>query len=278
MENMLLPFAVGLVVGALLLFLLLRFRSVVSLPSWTITDACLRADGQVQIDVNTVPTTTPAVQFVRFHAQVYRNDPGSVGAPGSSATTEGATSSFLAPNPTGTSSSTDCVVVWAEFTVFDVQKLIRAIPGCSGGSNQMAPRVAAPPRSGLVSEHFDAIPKAYRVSTGPAPPGAGGGPSVELVGELATASGVHLVYNPEASTPTEPVWTAQGGSGPVTGWTLILLHRHGGFGAVLSATGAVGGREVRFTWVTSEWRFHTNNRLTSEASEPGVPALLVSPA
>jgi hypothetical protein len=130
--------------------------------------------------------------------------------------------------------------------------------------------------SATVTEQFEAVPRAYRVS--PGSPLAEGGPAADLVGALSRTPEALLVYTPEASTPVEPVWQARGGPEPVVRWSLNLLHRAGGLGAVLSAVSVVGGREVRFTWVTSDWRFHTANRLAPEASEPGVPALLVRPA
>jgi hypothetical protein len=276
MENMLLPFAVGLVVGGLLMALVFHIMSQVNLPQWTIADACLQSTTQVKVDVG-LPVSTPGTQFVQFHSQVFRSDPGTVPAPGSGSTTQGATTTLLTPNPPGVSSASDVVVVWAEFTVFDVKKLAGTINACSTStSSQLAPSAATPARSGVVPGHLDAVPKSYRVSAGPAP-GPGGGPSAELVGALAKAE-VQLAYSSEASTPTEPVWTARDGPEPGISWTLSLLHRRGGFGAVLSVVGSAGGHPVRMSWVTSDWRSHTTNRLTCEADEPGAPAVLVRPA
>jgi hypothetical protein len=122
------------------------------------------------------------------------------------------------------------------------------------------------------AQQLEAIPRAYRVSP------ESSAPATDLGGALAGAAETVLEYVPEASTPTEPFWKARGKSGAVREWALCLLHRQGGFGAVLSAVCLVGGREVRITWVTSDWRFHTANRLRCESDEAGGLSLLVRPA
>ncbi|MBN9120281.1 MAG: hypothetical protein J0I06_14175, partial [Planctomycetes bacterium] len=60
--------------------------------------------------------------------------------------------------------------------------------------------------------------------------------------------------------------------------TLVLLHRPGAVGAVLTVVTVVGDRRVQLRWVTSDWRFNGVNRFRCESDEPGVPALVVSPA
>jgi hypothetical protein len=128
-----------------------------------------------------------------------------------------------------------------------------------------------------VAEQTEAVPKEYRVSPGTPPAGAAAGPAADLVGLLARGPEPVLQYAPETSSPVDPRWRAQGGQGPVREWALILLRHPGGLGAVLSAVALVGDREVRLTWVTSNWRFHTTNRLTCESDELGGHALLVRP-
>jgi hypothetical protein len=129
-----------------------------------------------------------------------------------------------------------------------------------------------------VSAELEAIPQNMRIEPGAVAPGATTGPAAELVGALTQSPEPVLRYVAEASTPAEPLWRALGGRGPVFEATLVLLHRTGGVGAVLTVVTAVGGQRIQFTWVTSNWRFNGANRLRCESDEPGLPVLTVTPA
>jgi hypothetical protein len=223
---------------------------------------------QIPITIDAAPA---GAELMELHVKVYNDENHS--APASpeneGATPQGTTVPITHPlDPNELTNARNLVVVWAEYRVYIKDSV--AYDSCSGsGSSRIRQGRAVSP---VVAEQLEAVPKAYRVS--PNPPTGGTGGSALLAG----ISEAVLHYVPEASTPTEPFWQARTESGPVREWALRLLHRHGGFGAVLSAVGFIGNREIRLTWVCSDWRFHTDNRLTAESDEVQGLALLVRPA
>src|SRR5262249_44346661 len=131
--------------------------------------------------------------------------------------------------PTGLMPPTDLVVVWAKY--FDHKANSLVYPSCSGsgsGSSGVAARKHSAPAA---ADQPEAVPRAYRVSPSSF---AAGGPSAELFVSQSGDPEVLLCYVPEDSSPLDPFWRASGGPGSAHEWTLRLLHRDGGFGAVLT--------------------------------------------
>lgn len=254
-----------------------RNKTILDLPDPAINSVqCLSA---TRIRINgSIDPAPPGATLLALYVVVYNDDTHSVpSSPHGEGATDCGTSFPLEYDlPTGLTGPMDLVAVWAEYEAHTKDKLrYRTCTGSgSGGTSSSGMRVRERGRAARAGE-FEAIPKAYRVSPASPPAGTAGGPAADLVGTL---NGGLLEHAPEDSTPTEPVWRAGGGAGAGVRWTLRLLHRRNGMGAVLTAVYTASGREVRLTWVTSDWRLHAASRLTSEADEPGVPALLVRPA
>lgn len=262
--------AVGFL-GAMLLRLLWKPKDIEPGPTISTVD-CL-SSGDIQIN-GTTGSPLAGTTLVAIHVKVYDDHNTQ---PPDSPENEGATP-YRPPQfpithtPSGLTGPPDLVVVWGEYQGHLKDQFTITCLG-SGSSRIGQGRAVSP----AVAEQLEAIPRSYRVS--PKPPAGGTGvSSVELVGVLAGISEAILHYVPEASTPTEPFWQARNESGPIREWALRLLHRHGGFLAVLSVVGFVGNREVRLTWVSSDWRFHADNRLTAESDEAAGFALMVRPA
>lgn len=271
MSPALLGFVGGVLVGLLAAVLWRKIFDPMAFPDPAINVTCL-SGGMIRID-GSVGTLPANVELINLHAQVYDDTshpvpdhPGSEGA--------SAFSSFPIELPLpGGSTPPDLVAVWAEFRIFGKDT---ATCSCSGSSSTLSKSRRISAVSSGAAEQLEAMPRTYRVSHGLSNAGSSGGPALQLIGSLNPES--LLRYVPEASTPAEPLWRARGGADSAIEWTLRLLHGSGGFGAVLSVRGLIGSREVRFNWVTSDWRFHVANRLISESDEPGAPALIVSPA
>ncbi len=281
---LLLAFTGGALAGVVVAWLVFKqlSKTLVNLPAPSINHVECLAGGQARIDV-TLGEIPDGATLIELHTLVDDDPNAAVGAcPPAGATAQAIPadpSSFsLVHNlPPGLSGPDDLAVVWAIYRV--CVKGTSVFESCSGsGSGSDAIEFGATRADSAAAEQLEAIPRAYQVSPGSPPAAAGGGPAAVLVGALAGAPDAVLRYVPEASTPVEPFWRARGGPGPVLEWSLRLLHRDGGFGALLSAVCVVGGREVRLTWVTSDWRFHAANRLACESDEAGGPALLVRPA
>lgn len=256
-------FAGGVFAGFLLaiaLFKKLWPEVRVDIPPPTITDARCQADGTLAIDV-TAAGSVENLTLVKLHTRVYDQDPGTVGDP-TGATPHDPAPTLTHPLPGGLVGPKDYVVVWAEYHAFSSR--VHEYDSCSG-SGSGSGRVVRP-LTGPAAEQLAAVPREYRVS--PAAPPGGSALPPETV----------LRYATETSTPAEPVWQARGEAGSVREWTLRLLYRDGGFGALLTAVCLVGGKEARLTWVTSDWRFHAPSRLAPESDEPGISALVVQPA
>lgn len=278
MDNFeLFPFGVGLLLGFVVGWLVVRYLTQLKsvLPDWSITHACLREDGSVQIEL-ALPGSSPGVTLLGFHSHVEEDEPGSLPeTPGSGAAMHGHSSSTLIHPPPGTTAPPDCVIVWAEFRVFVPRALTLTLAPCSesGSSMIFGPAQTMSP---ALAEQLEAVPRVYRVSVDPSVPG-GRGALAELFGGTEAAEPV-LHYVPERSTPTDPCWRARGGPGPVQEWTLTLLRRRDGFGATLIAVCLLDGREVRLSWVTSNWNFNAANRFTGESEEANGLLLVVGPA
>jgi hypothetical protein len=269
----LLPFLVGAGAGLLLAFVIVRLLGLtfpVVLPKPSLQNATC-SGGQVTVNVNAA-ATADGLTLANYASFIYTDlaavpDP----APPSGSLIHPPTSQITRPAV----GSTGLLAVWSIYQGnSQASSVTYTCSGSSGGPPN--PMTLLPPSA--VTEQLEAVPRAYRVSPGSPLSGEGGSPAADVVGALSREPEAILEYAPEASTPVSPVWQARGGPGPVVRWHLHLLHRQGGVGAVLSIVCLVGGREMQFTWVTSDWRFHAANRLTSEASQPGVPALLVRPA
>jgi hypothetical protein len=279
---LLLAFTGGVLAALLVGWLVLRviIRKLINLPSPTINNVTCLPGGQIQIDA-TIDAAPPGATLEGLYTEVY-DDPNQVvsACPDSGGLSQPlpTTSPFslvqkLPPGLSGLDD--DLAVVWAVYRVCVVSSLaFHHCPESSSGPGLGVSR----PIPAVAVEQLEAVPRAYRVSAGSPAAGAGRGPAANLVGALARAPETVLRYVPEASTPLDPRWRARGGPDPALEWTLLLLHRPDGFGAVLGVVCRADGREVRLTWVTSEWRFHTANRLTCESDEAGGLSLVVRPA
>ena len=262
----------GLVVGFILSWFFIRKRSLINQP--TITNHACLSGSQLLVE-GTADAAPSGSALAALHVRVY-DDPTQAVSP----LPDGATSyplsstnfSVSQPLPSGLVPPTDLVVVWVEYRTFIPNKL--EYNSCSGSGSGGHPFAFKKHSVTAAAEQLEAIPRAYRVS--PSSPAAGG-PAAELFGSQAEAPETLLCYVPEDSSPLDPFWRARGGPGPAREWTLRLLHRPGGFGAVLTVVLLVGAREVRLTWVTSDWRFHLENRLICESDEPCQSPLLVRP-
>ncbi|HJZ55013.1 MAG TPA: hypothetical protein VKE74_08640 [Gemmataceae bacterium] len=274
-----LAFAGGLLLGVLVTVLFVKkiVKSFVELPPPDITQVTCLSGGSIQIDGSASPTVDN-LTLAGLYSEVYDVLPTTIPpTPPATAVYHGTSFPLFRTLPSGLSGPTDYVVVWAEYSGY--RSRTYEYSSCSGSGSGVAPGdQIAHVVSAAVTEELEAIPRTYRVSPGSSPAGAVGGPADELGGAVARAPEAVLQYVPEASTPIEPFWRARGGPGPVVEWSLCLLYRSGGFGAVLSAVCLIDGRNVRLTWVTSDWRFHAVNRLACESDDAGVPVILVRPA
>jgi hypothetical protein len=263
----------GLVIGALLAWRFLRLKFLINPPN--ITSVQCLSGGQLLVQ-GTVDPPPDGASISALFVRAY-DDPAQTVA----STPDGATKFPLSTTnfsvtyqlPSGLVPPTDLVVVWVEYKDFKANSLV--YNSCSGSGSGSSTANAKTHTAAANSGDLEAVPRAYRVSPGSF---AGEGPAAELFGSQAGASDVLLRYVPERSSPFDPVWRASGGVGSAHEWVLHLLHRDGGFGAVLTVVLRLAGGEARLTWVTSDWRFNTANRLTCESDEPGQPALLVRPA
>jgi hypothetical protein len=268
-----LAFAAGAVVGFVVALFVRRPR--LALPKPEIGTVSCQPSNMLRIPVSVA--TDPNVTLAELYSKVWDNAPASVSP---SPITEGATPHPVATQidralPSGLSGPTDFVVVWARFQGFSMSDIVE-FSNCSGGSFG-GPALTRMAHSAAAAQ-LEAVPRAYKVSSGSAQIDVSKGPAAHALGTLLQAPAPLLQYVPESSTPVEPFWRGKGGAGPAVEWSLRLLHRTGGFGAVLSLIYLIGGRETRLTWVTSTWRFHAANRLTCESDDAGVPTLLVQPA
>jgi hypothetical protein len=273
MPEPLFTLAGGVVFGVLLAYLLYKITTrgftVVNLPDPDIEVRCI-SPTQVQI-TGSIDVAPAGTRLTNLHVVAYEDGhPVPASPEGQGATPCGTAFPITYTLPT-LNTARIVVAVWAEFQANTSDSF--ELDSCSGsglsGSGSGSDRLIRSLPGGA-AEQLEAVPRAYRVSPGSPPAGATGGPALPPEAVLR--------YDPEVSTPLEPVWQARGEPGAVREWTLCLLHRHSGFGALLSVVCLVGGREVRLTWVTSDWRFHAPNRLAPESDDPGVPALVVSPA
>jgi hypothetical protein len=270
----LLVFVGGLLVGILVILFMgakiqPELRDMIPRPEIGKIECQSGGSLSIEVSVGTPPT---GMVLVALHSHVYEiltGDPPA--APPSGSTSHGASLTTIT-HPAAPSGGT--VVVWAEYHGHSWQtREYVCSNGSSNGMKQMLPMIAAGATGVL-----DAIPKNLLIAPAPGTPGASTGPAAELVGALAQSPESVLRYVAEASTPAEPLWRALGGPRAPFEATLVLLHRTGGVGAVLTIVTEVGGRRVQFTWVTSNWAFNGANRLRSESDEPGLPALVVAPA
>lgn len=247
-----------------------RLEVLHDVPPPTLTGVVCLPNNQVRI-AGSADAGSAGLSLVNLHVRVY-DDPAHSppGSPdGEGATTHGTTFPIVHTLPGGLTPTHDLAVVWAEYRAFSKQSLVYPTCSGSGSGSGSGAVVTARAVSALAAEQLEAVPRAYRLSPGPGP--ADRGPTGAMVERLSAGPEVVLGYQPEASTPVEPLWRADG----EPEWTLSLLHRPGGFGAVLTAVCRAGDREDRHTWVTSAWRFHEANRLACEAEGP---CLWVRPA
>jgi hypothetical protein len=225
------------------------------------------SDGSITFEVD-APAEHEGMHLVGFHSLVVAGltgDPPSEPPPEADDHGMETTITINAPPPCGT------VVVWATYEAHGSRSRDYCCSSSCCSSNTASgfqPMVGATP---------DAFPTSYRfVPEGPTPP-ASTGPAAQLVGLLPGSSDTPLRYVAEASTPSDPLWRALGGPGPVFEATLVLRYRTAGIGAVLTVVTVIGDRQVKLIWVTDDWQFYGTNRFRCE-SDPGLPALVVSPA
>ena len=241
-------------------------------PTITINSAPC-ASGRITIG-GVIDADNAEFQLRALHVKVYDNPATTV--PANPLTESGVTRYAVTalpithPVPGGTTGN-DLVAVWGEYTAWTHGS--RAYPACpassSGSSTHMVPKVVSP--------DLDAVPREVRVTLAVAGEPARG-PAAELAGALGRAPGTVLRYVPEESSPSEPFWRALGGTDVIHEATLRLMHRVDGTGALLRGAILVAGRRVELVWVTSTWRANGASRLVCESDEPGVPALVVTPA
>ena len=224
------------------------------------------SDGSISFEVS-APTNAEGLQLVGFFSSVVETPTTIPHAPPSDAQSHGLTTTIVYPAPP----ACGVVVVWAEYQGFSSRSRDYACGSCgsSNGANEFRMMGGSAP---------DAFPASYRLVPESAAPGAATGPGAELVGLLPKSSDTVLRFVAAASTPAEPLWRALGGPGPVFDANLVLRYRAGALGAVLTIFAVIGDRQVKRTWVASDWQFFGVNRFRSEPDEPGVPVLVVSPA
>jgi hypothetical protein len=241
-------------------------------PTLTIgpTPAC-QSDGSVEDSVTASTSGTMPVELEYLYAYVYPTGTTPDKEPPSGSTVSGPANSISVPN----APTSGTFAVWAEYHGY----LMTSVDYDCNNAVRMRLNPVGPLRPAPGSGHPEAVPANMRLAPadGSALPAATG-PGPELVGALTRGPEPVLRYVAEASTPAEPLWRALAGTGPVVEATLVLLHRTGGLGALLTIAAMLGDRRVQFTWVTSDWRFNGTNRLRSESDDPGLPALVVSPA
>jgi hypothetical protein len=272
-------FAVGTAAGVVLALLLGWLFRIIFKPQITLNNpfpsSALCSGGNVVVQ-GSASSTCNGLTLAQLWSFVYSTLP-STGAP--STPPAGAVSSPPTfPLTVSAVGGTGLVAVWSLYQGYSAPGTVSYSCTGPGGAGGPSPQTMQRVLPLTVNDQLEAIPRAYRVSAGSPFAGPGIGPGAEVMGALSRDREALLEYAPEVSTPVDPVWQAAAVPGSLLRWSLNLLHRNSGLGAVLSVLGLVDGREVRFTWVTSEWRFNSANRLAPEASDPGVPALLVCPA
>jgi len=234
-------------------------------PTLEISAAC--ASGG-QVTITGTPMLPDGFQIIDLVSRVYNTSPPTTAPPdvpnppNDGSTAHGQTTFPINRPDAAANGVRHTAVVWLKYSGY-VRATAEFNPGdClgsgsgGGGMIRMGGRLPAG-----AAQQPDAYPRRYRVS-------AADGASL--------AAPVVLDFSPDASTPADPLWKAPGGAEGYVEWTLCLLYRAGGFGAVLSAIRRVGGRDERLTWVTSDWRFHLANRFSPESSDGH--AIVVQPA
>ncbi|VTR94746.1 unnamed protein product [Gemmata massiliana] len=265
----------GLLAGFLFGYALLRalVMSTLATPGITLTGAAC-ASGRITIS-GAIDPDTAEYQLRALHVKVYDN-PATVvptnplGVAG--VTRYPASALPITHTAPGGTSGNDLIAVWSEYTAWNHGS--RVFPACvpSGSSGPSTPTT---PR--MVPPELDAVPRELRVELA-ALDGAVSGPTAALVGALAGALATVLRYVLEGSTPSDPVWRGLNGTDAVHETSLRLMHRADGTGALLRAAMVVAGQRVELTWVTSKWCANGVSRFVCESDEPGIPALVVSPA
>ena len=253
-----------------------RIKLLDEIPTPTISTVTCLSGSQIQIGGAT-GTTPEGMNLVALYARVYDDPNQVVPATPDGATLAGTSFPITLNLPLGLAGPSDLAVVWAEYQAYTKNSLVYSTCSGSGsgsgsGGGTPMPGVARA-LSPAAAAQLEAVPRAYRVSPGSPAVGA----EAELAGALAGAAETVLHYVPEDSTPLEPFWRSGRPTGLVREWSLRLLHRNDGFGGLLSAVCLLGSRELRLTWVTSDWRFHAANRLRCESDEAAGLSLLVQP-
>ncbi|AMV27752.1 hypothetical protein VT84_25345 [Gemmata sp. SH-PL17] len=263
----------GLLAGFLFGYALLRASAVSRFATPTITiNSAPCASGRITIG-GVIDPNNDEFQLRAIHVKVY-DDPTKVvpaNPLGEGGVIRYAVTALpiVHPVPGGTSGN-DLVAVWGEYTAWNHGS--KVYPACapSGSSSSSTPmRVVAP--------ELDAVPREFRVELA-APDGAVSGPAAQLVGALRGAAAPVLRYVLEGSTPADPVWRGLNGTDAVHETSLRLMHRADGTGALLRAAMVVAGQRVELTWVTSKWCANGASRFVCESDQPGIPALVVTPA